>query len=234
MKQFNTILIFILCCLISVPVFGQRKKRGNRKAAKQVYAGYVITSNHNDTLFGEIQFLNPTYNQETVVFYNEEGEKTQYYPADGGIREYGFEYKKYNKATKSMEPLWFVYVRKLVEHEGEKGGVRGVFLERQIDGEITLYNYFALETSRINSRTYSHNYFVDKKGIDGFELVKVTRENYRSTVREYLVLGNDEIEGHLGTSGYGYKYLSTIVSLQNAWLTGNPQYEILLSSVRID
>ena len=97
MKQFNTILIFILCCLISVPVFGQRKKRGNRKAAKQVYAGYVITSNHNDTLFGEIQFLNPTYNQGTVVFYNEEGEKTQYYPADGGIREYGFEYKKYNK-----------------------------------------------------------------------------------------------------------------------------------------
>jgi hypothetical protein len=59
----------------------------------------------------------------------------------------------------------------------------------------------------------------------------ITRDNYRQRIREYLVLGNDAIESNLGTSGYGYKYLSSIVEVQNAWLTGNPQYDILLSSI---
>lgn len=229
MKQFNIIFaIFTLSCLVSVSAFGQRKKASN--SDDQIYSGYVVMSNHNDTLFGEIEFLNPTFNQETVVFYKD-GKKTEYHPADGIISEYGFAYKKYNKETKSVEPLWFVYVRKLVKKVDAENGTKEVFLERQVAGEIVLYNYFTLETSKINSRTYEHNYFVEKQGIDGFELVMITRDNYREKVREYLVLGNDEIEKNLGTDGYGYKYLSSIVSVQNAWLTGNPQYEYLLSAV---
>jgi hypothetical protein len=230
MKQLNTIFILTLCCLISVSAFGQRKKSSKKQSKDQIYSGYVVTLNHNDTIFGEIEFLNPTFNQETVVFYKD-GEKTEYHPADGMIGEYGFEYKRYNKETKSVEPLWFVYVRKLVKKVDTETGTKEVFLERQITGEITLYNYFSLETSKINSRTYEHNYFVEKQGINGFDLVMVTRENFREQIRTYLVMGNDAIEENLGTSGYGYKYLSSIVSVQNAWLTGNPEYEYLLSSV---
>lgn len=230
MKQFNTIFILTLCCLVSVSAFGQRQKNTSNKSNDQIYNGYIVTSNHNDTIFGEIEFLNPSYNQEVVVFYKD-GKKTEYRPAQGIISEYGFEYKKYNKETKSAEPLWFVYVRKLVKKVDAENGTQEVFLERQVNGEITLYNYFSLETSKINSRTYEHNYFVEKQGIDGFELVMITRDNYREKVREYIVLGNNEIEEHLGTDGYGYKYLSSIVSVQNAWLTGNPQYDVLLSSV---
>lgn len=228
MKQFNTTFILTLCCLLSFTAFGQRKKTS--KTSDQIYSGYVVTANHNDTIFGEIEFLNPTYNQETVVFYKD-GKKTEYHPADGIISEYGFEYKTYNKETKSVEPYWFVYVRKLVQKADGENGTKEVFLERQVTGEIVLYNYFSLETSKINSRSYMHNYFVEKQGINGFELVMITRENYREKVREYLVLGNNEIEENLGTDGYGYKYLSSIVSVQNAWLSGNPQYEVMLSSI---
>jgi hypothetical protein len=179
---------------------------------------------------GEIEFLNPTFNQETVVFYKDD-KKTEYRPADGVISEYGFEYRQYNKETRTTEPFWFVYVRKLVKKIDAENGTKEVFLERQVTGEITLYNYFSLETSKINSRTYEHNYFVEKQGFNGFDLISITREDYREKIRDYLVLGNDKIEENLGTSGYGYKYLSSIISVQNAWLTGNPQYEYLLGSV---
>jgi hypothetical protein len=181
--------------------------------------------NSNDTIFGEVEFLNPTYNQETVVLYKD-GEKTEYNAAQGEISEYAFEYKRYDKATQSAKPLWFVYASKRIQAEDENT-VKEYFMERQINGEITLYNFFSLETSKINS----HNYFVGKKRLDGFDLVMITRDNYREKIREYLVLGNDSIESNLGTSGYGYKYLSSIVEVQNTWLTGNPQYDILLSSI---
>jgi hypothetical protein len=213
--------------LISFSAFGQRKKS---KSNDQVYFGYIVTANHNDTIFGEIEFLNPTFNQETVVFYKDD-KKTEYRPADGVISEYGFEYRQYNKETRTTEPFWFVYVRKLVKKIDAENGTKEVFLERQVTGEITLYNYFSLETSKINSRTYEHNYFVEKQGFNGFDLISITREDYREKIRDYLVLGNDKIEENLGTSGYGYKYLSSIISVQNAWLTGNPQYEYLLGSV---
>lgn len=228
MKNFKTLLLLSLICLVSVSAFGQRQSSVKRNA-DQVYNGYVVMANSNDTLFGEVEFLNPTYNQETVVFYNN-GKKIEYTATQGAISEYAFEYKRYNKETKSTEPLWFVYVSKRIQSD-DKNTVREYFMERQVDGAITLYNFFSLETSKINSREYNHNYFVEKKGLDGFDLVKITRENYRTTIREYLVLGNDAIESNLGTSGYGYKYLSSIVEVQNAWLTGNPEYDILLSSI---
>jgi hypothetical protein len=228
MKHFKTLLLLSLVCLVSVSAFGQRKKSSKRHS-DQVYTGYVIMANSNDTLFGKVEFLNPTYNQETVVFFKD-GEKTEYHTAQGEISEYAFEYKRYNKETKSTESLWFVYVSKRIQGE-DKSTIKAYFMERQVDGEITLYNFFSLETSRINSREYNHNYFAEKKGLYGFDLVMITRDNYRTTIREYLVLGNDAIESNLGTSGYGYKYLSSIVEVQNAWLTGNPRYDILLSSI---
>lgn len=228
MKNFNTLFSLLLVCLVSVSAFGQRQSSVKRNA-DQVYNGYVIMANSNDTLFGEVEFLNPTYNQETVVFYKN-GKKTEYNATQGAISEYAFEYKKYNKETKSTEPYWFVYISKRIRLEN-KNIEKEYFIERQVDGAITLYNFFSLETSKINSREYNHNYFVEKKGVDGFDLVMITRENYRNTIREYLVLGNNAIESNLGTNGYGYKYLSSVVEVQNAWLTGSPKYDILLSSI---
>ncbi|NJN78083.1 MAG: hypothetical protein HC803_06890 [Saprospiraceae bacterium] len=91
MKQFNTILLLTLFTFVSITAFGQKRKKSSKNDG-QIYAGYVVTANHNDTLFGEIQFLNPVYNEQTVIFHKD-GEKFQYFPADGIISEYGFQYK---------------------------------------------------------------------------------------------------------------------------------------------
>jgi hypothetical protein len=228
MKFINKIL-FILLVFLS-PFFGAAQELTNsQKQDLQIYPGYIVTSKHNDTIYGEIQFLNPVFNETVAIFYKQNGEKTIYHPSEGIISEYAFQYRQYNKETNTIEPLWFVYVRKLISKPNSTIGSIEAFVERQVYGEIILYNYYTLKTSRINSREYLHNYFVEKQGIEGFELKSITRDNYRDVIREYLVLGNDELEENLGTYGFGYKYLATLVEIQNAWLTGNPQYAVLLN-----
>lgn len=197
------------------------------KEAMQIYPGFIVTANHNDTIFGDIQFFNPTYNEITVIFYKD-GKRSQYYPADGEIAEYAFRYKRFNKITNTIEPHWFVYVRKLVPKSPIKGGAKEVFLERQIHGDITLYNYYTLKTNKINSRRYKHNYYIEKQGTDGFTLKTIDRENYRQMIRRYLVLGNSQIDENLGTAGFGYKYLADIVQIQNAWIAGSDEYYTLM------
>ncbi len=222
---------FLAFIAFSIVTMAQDKLTQKEKEEEQIYRGFVVTANHNDTIYGEIQFFNPTFNEMTVVFYKD-GERFQYSSVGGEISEYAFQYKRYNKETESLEPFWFVYVRKLVPKSPLKGGAKVVFLERQVRGEITMYNYYTLETSKMSSRDYNHNYFIEKSGIDGFSLVEVTRENYRDIIRSHLVLGNDELEEKLGTVGFGYKYLSTIVALQNAWLNGSPEYYVLLNNAQ--
>lgn len=228
------IILFLLICSITL-LSAQHSTKGLTQAEKeemQIYPGFYVTANHNDTVFGEVQFFNPTQNEITLVFFTEDGRREEYYPADGKIAEYAFEYKRYNKQTASIEPHWFVYVRKLVPKSPIKGGAKEVFLERQIHGDITLYNYYTLVTSKINSRRYKHNYFIEKQGTGGFTLKTIERENYRNMVREYLVLGNQELEENLGTAGFGYKYLSDIVNIQNSWIESNPEYYELMQAAQ--
>jgi hypothetical protein len=212
-----------------LPFSGTAQELTNRqKEDLQIYSGYIVTANHNDTIYGEIQFLNPVFNETSVVFYKD-GKKITYHPSEGIISEYGFQYRQYNKETNTIEPLWFVYIRKLIPKDNNTVGNVEAFVERQVYGEIILYNYYTLKTSKINHREYLHNYFVEKQGTDGFELLSITRDNYREVIREYLVLGNQELEENLGTYGFGYKYLADLVEIQNAWLSGNPQYTVLLN-----
>lgn len=224
----NIIILVILCLATSL---NAQKSIENmtqaEKEEKQIYPGYIVTSNPLDTVFGEIQFFNPTYNEITVIFYKD-NIRNQFYPADGNITEYGFQYKKYNKAKEALEPHWFVYVRKTVPKSPIKGGEKEVFLERQIHGDITLYNYYTLKTSKINSRRYQHNYFIEKEGMNGFSLKTIEKANYRKMIRRYLVLGNNQIDENLGTAGFGYKYLADIVEIQNAWIEGSDEYYALM------
>ncbi|MFK7946951.1 MAG: hypothetical protein AB8G11_05130 [Saprospiraceae bacterium] len=229
--KFNYSLFAIFLLLINITSLSAQRSIKDltqaEKEAMQIYPGFMVTANHNDTIFGDIQFFNPTYNEITLVFYNE-GIREQYYPADGDVAEYAFRYKKFDKEKNTVAPYWFVYVRKLVPKSPIKGGAKEVFLERQVHGDITLYNYYSLKTNKINSRRYKHNYYVEKQGTDGFTLKTIDRENYRQMIRHYLVLGNTQIDENLGTAGFGYKYLADIVQIQNAWIAGSDEYYALM------
>jgi hypothetical protein len=230
--QIKFTLLTIAILLASSATFAQKKLTDAQKAKKQIYSGFVVLSSNNDTIHGDIQFINPTYNEEVVIFFDESGEKIKYYPKQGTISEYAFQYQRYNKQTEQLEPHWFSYVRKLVPRTAT-AGTKEIFLQREVKGSITLYNYYKLETRGINRRDYKHNYFVEKDGPDGYAVTPITRENYRSVIKELVVEGNIDLEMNLGTSGFGYKYLATLVNIQNAWLGGDVMYLSMLENAGV-
>lgn len=223
MKLFYKSTTLLLFCLLTLSVSAQRKNTDEKQDEASIYTGYIITGNYNDTIYGEIYFQNPVYNQHTLIFYKD-GEEFTYHPEDGIISEYGFVYKKYNSLTKSNEHQWFIYLRKLVPKSSVSVGFKEVFVERQIHDEIRLYNYYELKTSKINTREYVHNYFVEKQGTQGFKILAITRENYMEMITKYLIFGNNDIE----VDYLDYKSVVSLVMIQNAWLSGHPDYNILI------
>lgn len=205
MKKLYILFTFIILTLaISATATGK----------KQLYKGYIITLN-NDTIQGEIQYMNPALNELRVTFYKD-GDKQKFSPKD--ITGYGFAVERYNKATKSKEAEWIHYERLNVEKSPIRQGVKEVFVQRQVSGSIKLYNFYTLKTRKINARSYEHAYYIN----NGSETTLVNRKNYRKVVRE-LVSNNEELYNKLGTAGYGYKYFANVVAAQNVFLDGTPQ-----------
>ncbi len=216
----STIFTLLILVLMTTTAMADKGKKG-----KFIYDGYVITIK-NDTIFGQVQFVNPTYNELKVRFY-QEGKKRIYQPTE--LSGYAFKINKFNKITKKRVDHWIHYVRKRVQKSPVRQGTKDVFVERQVYGEISLYNFYTLKSSKINNRNYHHVYYVEKEGVGGFGMTRIDRKNYRDTVREFIASNNEELYNKLGTLGFGYKYLASIVKLQNAWLSGEDVTPIYLS-----
>jgi hypothetical protein len=224
MKLFYQSIIILLCCLLTFSVFAQRKETIEKQNDASIYVGYIVMANHNDTVYGEIYFQNPVYNEQTLIFYKN-GEKFIFHPEDRIISEYGFRYEKYNNTIESIEYQWFTYIRKLVPKLTNSTNFKEAFVERQIDNKICLYNYYELKTTKINSRKFIHNYFIEKKGVEGFRIIAITRKNWMEMITEYLIFGDNDIEA----SCLDYTSVVSLVMIQNAWLSCNSDYNILIN-----
>lgn len=207
MKQKFTLLLLFL-------IFSFQHAFADGEKRKNLYEGFVITS-MGDTLRGQVQFINPVFNELKVRFYSEDGKRITYKTND--IVEYAFLFP--DKKDKKLK--WVNYVRKRVDVSPIKSTVdiNTVFLQRVIQGKVTLYNYYTLETTKINSRSYVKNYYVEQQTPDGFDLTHVDTDNFREYART-LLASNDELFQQLGTSGYGYKFFAEIVKEHNKFLNG--------------
>lgn len=204
MKNFTYLTLILATFTLSVAAHGK----------KQIYEGYVVTLD-NDTIRGQVQYVNPTFNELRVIFYKD-GDKRKFTPKE--LKGYGFVIERYNKATKSKEQEWIHYERRQVEASPIRQGAKEVFVQRQLSGSIKLYNFYTLKSNKINSRYYDHVYYISN-GADNMTLVN--RKNYRKVVRQ-LVSNNKELYNKLGTAGYGYKYFASVVAEQNIFLDGMP------------
>lgn len=179
------------------------------QAKKQLYKGYIITT-ENDTIEGQVQYVNPAFNELKVIFYKD-GKKQKFSTKD--LKEYGFMVERYNKETKSKYNEWMHYEKLNVEKSPIRHGAKNIFVQRQLQGAISLYNFYTLKSTHVNKRSYEHAYYVKENG----KLTLVTRKNYRKVVRK-LVSSNEDLYNNLGTSGYGYKYFASVVEKQNLFL----------------
>lgn len=214
-RTFTTIVLSL--SLLTV-VFSMSENPSS-ETKKNLFNGFVIT-NQGDTLRGKIKYVNPVYNELKVRFYNENGKKTTYKPSD--LVEYAFEVNEYSRTQKKRVKHWVHYYRKAIKRNPlKKGdGLSIVFLHRITTGEINLYSYYVLESSRINHRDYDERYFAERvTPSGGFELTYIHKGNFREISQE--LLGNNErLAGKLGTNGFGYKYMAKVVRIHNKMADG--------------
>lgn len=192
-----------------------------------LFQGYVVTLD-NDTIFGQVKYLNPAYNEIKVKFVYDNGKKETFTPNE--IVEYAFLANIPDAELGRKTEQWVHYYRKRIEKPTSKTAYQNVFLRCQVNGVVTLYHHYTVEASKINKRKYKHAYYVEKPGVEGFGLQLVTRDNYRDYVRE-LVSDNEVLYDNLGTAGFGYAYFHHIVELQNAWMDGESIFDEVLTMV---
>ncbi len=212
MKKLYTLLALFIFISTSLSATETKKK-------KNLFEGFVITST-GDSLLGEIQFVNPVYNELKVRFYNKKGKRTIFKPRD--IVEYAFKSPNLDAKTNRKVLKWVHYFRKRIDVAPLENGfnIETIFLQRVTSGKINLYNYYTLAVSKINHRVYNHEYFVEPGGLqnDNDEkisgLVPVNRNNFRAYYKEFLE-ENDDLAKKIGDERYGYKHFAKIIRLHN-------------------
>ena len=199
MKNFTTLFTAFLMTF-AVTVFANDEVK--------VYEGSVTLEN-GETLKGQIQMLSPTLNEVKVKFIASNGQATTYKAKD--VASYSFKFPKYNASTKSYDNQTVEYVKKNVTVAPVPFGPKAVLVERQVEGTVSLYNFYA--ETRAAAHAFTHNYFVEKDG----QMIEVTRENFKTILKD-MVADYPELQAKVGKKGYGYKYITNIITEYNDFI----------------
>jgi hypothetical protein len=193
MKNFTTLFTAILM-VFAMTAFANDDAK--------VYNG-TITLENGETLTGQIQMLSPTMNEVKVKFIDANGKKTTYKAKE--VAAYSFEFPKYDHKTKTYNNEVIEYVKKAVAVSPIPFGPKEILVERQAEGTISLYNFYA--ETRQATHAYAHNYFVEKDG----QMIEMNRENFKTILKD-MVADYPELRAKVGKKGYGYKYVAKIVT----------------------
>ena len=181
--------------------------------AKSAFEGFVLT-NDNQKIVGKVYVISPTLNELKVKFIDEAGKKQTFKARD--LQSYSFEVPKYNKATKSYGTETITYIRKVVEDAPVRMGSKDILIERQVNGDIQVYNQYIEDDAKIGG-TIAHFFYVEKTN-GSVDFTKITKKNYKKIMKtatvEFPALSNK-----VGTKGFGYKHIVKIAKLYNQHMT---------------
>jgi hypothetical protein len=195
MKNFTLTIIFALITIAQV-------------SAKKAFAGYVINTD-GQKIEGQVVVVSPTYNELKVKFIHTNNKKETFKAKE--LTEYGFEVKKYNRATKGYETINITYVRKVVEDAPVRFGATDIMVERQVNGEIKVYNQYTEADAKIGGKV-QHFFYVETT--NGVEFTKVTKSNYKK-IMKVATASLPSLQKLVGTKGFGYKHIAKIATTYN-------------------
>lgn len=177
-------------------------------SAKKAFPGYVINTN-GEKIEGQVFVVSPTYNELKVKFVSADNKKSTFKAAE--LTEYGFEVPQFNQETRSHETVVITYVRKEVEDAPVRFGTTDIMVERQVNGEVKVYNQYIEADSKIGGGI-EHFFYVEGKNV-GF--TKITKSNYKEVMKE-VTADFPALQEMVGTSGYGYKHIVKIAETYNS------------------
>ncbi|MFK7950135.1 MAG: hypothetical protein AB8G11_21265 [Saprospiraceae bacterium] len=200
-KFIKNLLLFIFGILTINFTF---HKLDSNKPSTKVYKGYVVKES-GDTLYGKLQMLNPTMNQVKVKFIDDKGKRMIFKAKD--VKSYAFKAQVWNKKEKRNVQEWVYYIKKTVERPPVPFAGNDILMQREVNGNISMYNYY-VETR--SSQNMEHIIYLEKKDI----LYTINKTNYRKILKN--LMGDYPIVYHkVGTKGYTYKSLTKILKEYN-------------------
>ncbi len=178
-------------------------------SAKKAFTGYVVTTD-GEKIEGQVVVVSPTYNELKVKFVTSNNKKTTFKAKE--LTSYGFEVPQYNRETRSHETVEITYVRKEVEDAPVRFGATDIMVERQVNGEIKVYNQYIEADSKIGGGV-AHFFYVETA--NGMAFTKVTKSNYKKVMKA-ATADFPALQNKVGTSGFGYKHIVKIAETYNA------------------
>ncbi len=197
-NHFLTTLLFAF--LIS---FTLHAKKGDK------VDGYII-KNDDTRIEGKIMIGSITDNEVKVVFYKKgQSKKIIYKPND--IKAYGYEAIEVNDVG-TKQKRWIHFERQKVDYPPKPFGPKTVFMEREEQGELTLFCYY-IEVRNNPKQPYRYEYYIkDEAG----KTHKLTREKFykeaKGIFKKYSALST-----RIGQKQFNYRNLERMVRDYNFW-----------------
>jgi len=169
---------------------------------------YVILSS-GKKIQGKFKVGSITDNEVKVMFFNSSGAKTVYKPAD--LKGYGYESLELDDLGDEVTE-WVHYETQKVDYPPKPFGPTTVFMQREMEGAITLYCYYMESRSDVKNPFRYFYYIKDQNG----NLKKVEKEDFAGVAK--TVFGEySAMTKNLGKKGFDYRNLDRMVRDYNYW-----------------
>ena len=172
--------------------------------------GYIVFEN-GDKIDGTVIIGSITDNEVKVVFFEiGKNRKSTYKPTD--ITAYGYEETLIDDLGLEVKK-WVHYDRFKVDYPPKIFASTTVFMEREVEGEVSVYCYY-VEVRNDPKKPYRYYYYLkDQNGA----IEKVERESFanvaRSVFKDYTALSE-----RIGKKSFEYRNLDRMVRDYNYWV----------------
>ncbi|MEO1514339.1 MAG: hypothetical protein AAFV95_04980 [Bacteroidota bacterium] len=171
--------------------------------------GYII-DNDGERIEGTVQMGSITDNEVKVQFIHQgKSRKTTYKPNQ--LQGYGMQVEEIDEIGRKNK-RWIHFERQKVDYPPKPFGPTTVFMEKESEGDLTLYCYY-IEVRNNPKKPYKYHYYIkDTKG----KFNKITRDKFtkdaRSIFKDYTALSK-----RIGSKKFEYRNLDRMVRDYNYW-----------------
>ena len=200
-STYQTILILFTLFLS----FNSFAKKGDQ------VPGYIVFEDGN-RVEGTVTIGSIIDNEVKVVFQEDKkSKKTTYRPAD--LLAYGYEELEKNELGQDVKS-WVHYERFKVDYPPKMFATTTVFMEKEVDGAISVYCYY-IEVRNDPKQPFRYFYYLKDQND---EIKKVEQDNFlsisKTVFKDYTALTQ-----RIGKESFEYRNLDRMVRDYNYWLS---------------
>ena len=199
----------LLLLLFSFPVFMSNTMEVGNLAKVYKKEGYVITK-AGDKISGTLLLRrDKTYDEVKIKFIDFNKVKKTYKATD--IKEFAFRDIQADDAGNRVWK-WNYYVSKTAENSPIPFGPKEVFMEKVVEGNVNLYQYW-IQANRNIENPYKREFYLER----GDEWIQLTEESYIELAGTFFS-DNEELAIKMGQVNHRFRHMERVTKSYNSWI----------------